>query len=77
MITSTTKSAELRYPNANGGEGIAAHIHLRADSALNFVLELHVPAPALLAEHKKEAIESIDRFLADTRAAIFDSLNLK
>ncbi len=76
MITSSSKGVELRFPTANGGEGIAAHILLRTDSALNFLLELHVPDPVLLAAHKTEAVEAIDQFLSETRSAIRDSLDL-
>ena len=76
MITSTSKGAELRFPTANGGEGLAAHIHLRTDSALNFTLELHVSDPVLFAEHKTEAVECIEQFISETRSAVYDALDL-
>ena len=77
MITSTSKGAELRFPTANGGEGLAAHFHLRTDSAMNFILEMPRAEPqTFLPNTKRKRSSASNSSFPKPGTLIYDALDL-
>lgn len=78
MIRTKSEGMELRYPNTNGGQGIAAHVNYRNDggTGMNFVLEVHVPDPDLLTANLEDAQKNIVEFVGESVADIFSKIGI-